>query len=214
MRSGRQSIRLAIVAVILLAASLLAHNVSHGEAVVARQPLRGLPDHLASWQGEERALPREILDVVRASDLVNRLYRDPAGDPILLYVGYYESQRTGSTIHSPKNCLPGSGWEPIHTGLAMIPLQGGRQIPVNEAVIQRDQQKELVFYWYQGRGRIIADEYAGKFWMVADAISRNRTDGALIRMITPMDDGASEARRRLTNFAQVLVPHLDEFIPQ
>jgi EpsI family protein len=214
MLSGPQSIRLRITTIILLAASLLLHSVSHGEPIVARQPLRELPYQLASWHGEERPLQRQVIDVVSASDLINRLYLNHEGQPVLLYVGYYESQRTGSTIHSPKNCLPGAGWEPIHTGLATISLQGGRQIVVNETLIQRGQDKQLVFYWYQGRGRVIADEYTGKFWMVADAISRNRTDGALIRVITPVGDEASEAQGRLTNFAQVLVPYLDEFIPK
>jgi EpsI family protein len=214
MLSRPQSIRLGITVVILLAASLLLHNVSHGEPIVARQPLRELPYQLAYWHGEERPLQRQVIDVVSASDLINRLYFDPTGQPILLYIGYYESQRTGSTIHSPKNCLPGAGWEPIHSGRATISLRDGREIVVNESVIQRDQDRQLVFYWYQGRGRVLADEYVGKFWMVADAISRNRTDGALIRVITPITDEQPAPRNRLMVFTQALVPYLDEFIPK
>jgi EpsI family protein len=212
--SRPQSIRLAITASILLGASLVLHSVSHGEPVVARRPLRELPYQLASWHGEERPLQREIVEVVNASDLINRLYLDPAGQPILLYVSYYASQRAGSTIHSPKNCLPGSGWEPIHSGPATISLAEGRQIVVKETLIQRDQEKQLVFYWYQGRGRVIADEYVGKLWMVSDAISKNRTDGALIRVITPVGTDQLEARRRLAGFTEVLVPYLDELIPK
>jgi len=213
MLSRSQSIRLGITTVILLAASSLLHSMSHGELIVARQPLGELPYQLASWYGEEHPLQHQVVDVVGASDLINRLYFDPTRHPVLLYVGYYESQRTGSTIHSPKNCLPGAGWEPIRSSLATISLQSGRQIVVNETLIQRDQDKQLVFYWYQGRGRVVADEYAGKFWMIADAISRNRTDGALVREITPIGDDQSDARSRLMNFTQVLVPYLDEFIP-
>jgi EpsI family protein len=81
-------------------------------------------------------------------------------------------------------------------------------------VIQQDQNKQLVFYWYQGRGRIIASEYAGKFWMVADAIHRNRTDGALVRLTTPLNDGEEKARTRLLNFTEILFPHLDELLPK
>jgi EpsI family protein len=84
---------------------------------------------------------------------------------------------------------------------------------VNQYVIQRDQNKQLVFYWYQGRGRVIASEYAGKFWMVADAIRRNRTDGALVRVITPMNDGEEKAFIRLVSFTQTLFPALHELIP-
>ena len=114
-------------------------------------------------------------------------------------MGYYGSQKTGDTIHSPKNCLPGAGWDPVRSGFATISAAGGRQIVVNEYVIQQDEDKQLVFYWYQGRGRVIASEYAGKFWMVGDAISRNRTDGALVRLNTPINDNEASARARLVS---------------
>jgi EpsI family protein len=90
----------------------------------------------------------------------------------------------------------------------------GKTVSINEYVIQRDRDKLMVFYWYQGRGRVIAGEYSGKFWMVADAISRNRTDGALIRVMTPIKDGESEAQSRLVSFTQSLVPYLNQFIPK
>jgi EpsI family protein len=213
MLSRTQSIRFGITVCILFASSLLLHSVGHGEPVVIRQPLRELPYELAFWRGEERPLPHEVLDVVRVNDFVNRLYVDPSGQPILLYVGYYESQRTGVTIHSPRNCLPGAGWEPIRSSLATISLPGGRQIVVNEALIQKDQDQQLVFYWYQGRGRVIADEFAGKFWLISDAIYRNRTDGALVRLLTPVSEQESGGRTRLVDFSRVLVPYLDQLIP-
>jgi EpsI family protein len=213
MPSRLQSIRLWISAVILLAASVSLRGVSHGERIVAREPLHNLPYQLAYWRGEERPLQPQIVEAVSVTDYTNRLYSDPAAEPILLYIGYYASQRTGSTIHSPKNCLPGAGWDPIRSGYATVSLTAGQAIVVNEYVIQRDQDKQLVFYWYQGRGRVTASEYSGKFWMVADAISRNRTDGALIRIITPIRNGDAEARARLVAFTQALVPHLNEVIP-
>jgi EpsI family protein len=210
----RQSVRWWITAGILLGASLLLHGVSHGESVAPRQPLRDLSFQLDNWQGQEHPLQRQILQAVGVSDYTNRLYRDRKGELVQLYIGYYDSQRTGDTIHSPKNCLPGAGWDPIRSGYATISLAGGRSIVVNEYVIQQDQDKELVFYWYQGRGRVIASEYWGKFWMIADAISRNRTDGALVRVITPISGGETAARERLLSFTQILFPHLDEFIPK
>jgi EpsI family protein len=205
--------RLGITAVVLFGATVLLNTVSHGEAVIPRQPVRNLAYTLGAWKGEERPLQQETVQVVGVSDYTNRLYGTQGSASIQVYVGYYSSQRTGDTIHSPKNCLPGAGWDPVHAGYVTIPLQYGRQIVVNEYVIQQDQNKQLVFYWYQGRGRVIASEYLGKFWMVADAISRNRTDGALIRMNTPINDGEPEARSRLVSFTQVLFPHLDELIP-
>jgi EpsI family protein len=149
------------------------------------------------------------------SDYTNRAYFGPSGaSPLSLYVGYYATQRAGDTIHSPKNCLPGSGWDPIRAGYATIPVPGGREIIVNEYIIQHDQYQALVFYWYQSRGRVIASEYAGKFWMVTDAISRNRTDGSLVRLVTSMGDGEVQARNRLVSFTQLLFPPLDELIPR
>lgn len=206
-------VRLWITAGVLLGASLLLHTVSHGETIVPRQPLSKLPYSLATWTGEERPMEERIVQAVSVSDYTNRVYFDPEQAAVQVYIGYYASQRTGDTIHSPKNCLPGAGWDPIYSGYATIPVPGGHQITVNEYVIQQDLNKQLVFYWYQGRGRVIASEYWGKFWMIADALSRNRTDGALVRLITPMSDGEANARARLVRFTQLLFPHLDNLIP-
>jgi EpsI family protein len=198
---------------LLIGATLLLNAVNHGEPVVPRHPLGDLPYTLGVWSGQEHPLEQRIVQAVSVSDYTNRVYLAQAEPPIQLYVGYYSSQRTGDTIHSPKNCLPGAGWDPIHSGYAPITVSGSRQIVVNEYVIGKGLDKELVFYWYQGRGRVIASEYSGKFWMVADAISRHRTDGALVRLITPINDGEVKAHARLVSFTQIIYPHLDEFIP-
>jgi EpsI family protein len=213
MLKSRESVRLWVTAGILLGAFVLLQTMSHGEAIVPRQPLHALPYALGPWTGEEQPLQDQVVQAVGVSDYTNRIYSQPAETPVQLYVGYYASQRTGDTIHSPKNCLPGSGWDPIQSGYATILVPGGHNIVVNQYVIQRDQNKQLVFYWYQGRGRVIASEYKGKFWMVADAIRRNRTDGALVRVVTPMNDGEDRARIRLVGFTQTLFPSLDELIP-
>src|ERR1700683_3650539 len=210
-RSG--SIRLGITAAILLGAFILLHSITHGEPVVPHQPLHDLSYTLGKWSGQERPLSEQIVQAVSVSDYTNRFYFAGGLAPVQLYVGYYASQKTGDTIHSPKNCLPGAGWDPVHSGYATIAVPFGRNIVVNEYVIQQDQNKQLVFYWYQGRGRVIASEYAGKFWMVADAISRNRTDGALVRVITSMNDGEDTARARLTTLTDTLFPSLDQLIP-
>jgi EpsI family protein len=210
-RSG--SVRLWITAAVLLSAFVFLQTMSHGEPVVPRQPLHDLPYMLGPWKGEEQPLQDRIIQAAGVTDYTNRTYSQLGEVPVQLYVGYYASQRTGDTIHSPKNCLPGAGWDPVRSGYARILVPGGHNIVVNEYVIQRDQSKELVFYWYQGRGRVIASEYKGKFWMIADAIRRNRTDGALVRVVTPMNDGTDGARIRLVGFTQRLFPSLDEFIP-
>jgi EpsI family protein len=214
MFSALGSIRLAVTAAVLLGAFILLHSASHGEPMISHRPLRDLPYTVGTWSGQESPLPERIVQAVSVSDYTNRFYFANGIAPVQLYVGYYASQKTGETIHSPKNCLPGAGWEPVRSRFATISVAGGRQIVVNEYVIQKDGNKQLVFYWYQGRGRITASEYAVKFWMVSDAISRNRTDGALVRLITPVNDGEASARMRLISFAQSLFPNLDAIIPR
>jgi EpsI family protein len=207
------SIRLWVTAAMLGGTLLMLHSVSHGEAIVPREPLSKLPYAFADWKGVESPLNPHVVEVVGVSDYTNRAYVDRTNATVLLYVGYYVSQRTGDTIHSPKNCLPGAGWDPIRSGHANVSIPDKGDIVVNEYLIQQDQERDLVFYWYQGRGRVIASEYWGKFWMVADAISRNRTDGALVRLITPIRDSEENARARLTSFTTIVFPHLQELIP-
>jgi EpsI family protein len=214
MLSSPAPLRLWTTVGVLLGAYVLLHTMSHGEPVILHQPLRDLPYTMGNWKGQEQPLPEQIIQAVGVSDYTNRVYFQPADPPVQLYIGYYASQRTGDTMHSPKNCLPGAGWDPISAGYATIPLTTARQIIVNNYIIQKDLNKQMVLYWYQGRGRVIASEYAGKFWMVTDAVSRNRTDGAMVRLITPMNDGEAKARMRLISFAQSLFPDLDAIIPK
>jgi EpsI family protein len=206
-------VRLWITAGLLIGAFVLLHSVSHGEAIVPHQPLHDLPYTLGNWTGTEQPFEERMMQAVGVSDYTNRVYSSRPVGFAQLYVGYYASQRTGDTIHSPKNCLPGAGWDPVQSGYTKISIPDGRQIVVNEYVIQQGLDKELVFYWYQDRGRVIASEYSAKFWMVADAISRNRTDGALVRLVTPMNDSEVDARARLVSFTQILFPHLENVIP-
>jgi EpsI family protein len=213
MHSFHSSVRLWITAGVLLGAFVLLHTASHGEAIIQRRSLHELPYTFSSWSGEEQPIETKIVHAVGVTDYTNRVYSQSGGAPVGLYIGYYGSQKTGDTIHSPKNCLPGAGWQPIKSGQATLTV-GGRKIVVNEYVIQQDLDKELVFYWYQGRGRVIASEYEGKFWMVADAITRKRTDGALVRLITPINDGETKAFARLTSFAQDSFPEIERILPK
>jgi EpsI family protein len=207
-------VRLWITVGVLLVAFALLHGVSHGEATVPHQALRELPLELGNWAGIEKPLSDRILQAVGVTDYLNRSYFSDEDGSVQLYVGYYSSQSSGDTIHSPKNCLPGSGWDPVQSDRASIALSSTHRIVVNEYIVQRGPERQLVFYWYQGRGRVTSSEYSSKFWMVADAISRDRTDGALVRVITPIRRSEGEARERLENFTRLVFPSLDAFIPQ
>ena len=202
-----------ITAGVLVGSFVLLHGLSHGEPVSLREPLRQLPLALDDWRGQDQPLEERIVKAVGVNDYVNRTYADHSGQPIGVYVGFYASQRTGETIHSPKNCLPGTGWEPVRAGRRTIALGSAPPIVVNEYLVEKDSNRYLVLYWYQAHGRVVASEYNGKVWLVVDAITRNRTDGALVRVFTPMKDGEDKARARAVQFVRALYPHLSKFIP-
>ena len=122
------------------------------------------------------------------TDYLNRGYWEPGMNKALLglYIGYFRSQRTGATIHSPKNCLPGAGWNPAQSSVYQLPLDDGRKVPINLYLIRKGLESEVVLYWYQSHGRVVASEYWGKFYLVYDALRLNRTDAALVRITVPV----------------------------
>jgi len=197
----------------LVAGIALLHGVSHGEPVALRQPLGHLSKAMDGWLGQDNPLEARIVSALGVSDYVNRAYMSDDGQPVDLYVGYYQSQRTGETIHSPKNCLPGAGWEPVRAGRLTIPMAGAPAIVVNEYLVEKGPVQYLVLYWYQAHGRVIASEYSGKAWLVFDAITRNRTDASLVRVLTSTRNGEDQARARAVQFVQALYPRLNTFIP-
>ena len=213
MRSHMFGGRFIITVGILLAGIVLLHGVSHGEPVPLRQPLGHLPMAMDGWLGQDDPLEARIVSALGVSDYVNRAYMSGGGQPVGLYVSYYRSQRTGETIHSPKNCLPGAGWEPVRAGRLTIPIAAAPAIVVNEYLVEKGPAQYLVLYWYQAHGRVIASEYRGKAWLVFDAITRNRTDEALVRVLTPTRNGEDQARAHAVKFVQALYPHLSRFIP-
>ena len=160
-------------------------------------------------------MPLDVREVLGNGDFLERLYkRNTYEPPVDLFVAYFPSQRTGSTIHSPQNCLPGSGWTPLEKN--RIQLAGpGTPVHVNRYVIVKGTDRELVLYWYQAHGRVVASEYWAKFYLVADAISLNRSDGALVRIITPLasNEDVGSAQKRAVQFEEQLIPRLGAYLP-
>jgi EpsI family protein len=201
-----------VIAVLLLARFYTAHLRSE-ETVVQREPLAALPLTIGSWQGHEAPpLADDVLAQLGVDDYVNREYFMAGSAPVGVYIGYYASQRQGDTIHSPQNCLPGAGWRPVETGIADL-RSGGRTVRVNEFVIQNGLDRQVVFYWYQGRGRIVANEYRNKALLMIDAARLHRTNGGLVRLIAPISSTAADAKAQLSAFAALLFPHLDRHLP-
>ncbi len=212
--SRQIKLRAVIAGAILLAATVLLHSVSHGEQIPIHRPLAQFPMTIGRWHGQDDPYSQHIVRAVGVDDYINRDYSDGQGPMIDLYVGYYETQQKGDIIHSPKNCLPGAGWEPVSGKRAMILITGRQSIPVNEYVIRKGLDELLVVYWYQEQGRAIASEYWGKFWLVADAMTRNRTDGALIRISMPVGNEFDQSRASIIRFVQLADPKLQAFLPR
>jgi EpsI family protein len=186
------------------------------DVIPVREPLAQLPASVAGWTGTDQHIDQETLDVLGNGDFLSRGYvREGQPAPIDLFIGYFPTQKTGSTIHSPKNCLPGSGW--IFDSSQYVDLQdtAGKAHRVGEYIISNGQMKQFVIYWYEAHGRSVASEYWAKVYLVSDAMRMNRTDGALVRIITPIlsDEEESQAKARAECFARQLAPLLTRFIP-
>ena len=206
------TIRVLIVVTLLALTAAVERTVSGAEAKVEREPLESLPYLLGDWQGRPATpLAKDIVAVLGVDEHIYRAYvRD--GIPLSLYAGYYDSQRRGDTIHSPQNCLPGAGWHPVSSGT--LQLEGiGEPVHVNRYVIQKELQRQVVLYWYHGRGRIIANEYTNKALLMWDAARLRRTNGGLVRIITPVTSSTEAAVEHASAFACTLVPALQRLMP-
>lgn len=150
-------------------------------------PLSGFPNSIATFErAGELAIPDQQRQRLQADELLHREYRDSSGQSLAMYVAYYGRQTGGSGIHSPSNCLPGSGWEPVeHDRVRANTIYG--PVEINRYLIEHGSGgRALVYYWYQGRGRVMADEYRVKFELVRDAILDRRTDDGLVRLVFPL----------------------------
>jgi EpsI family protein len=215
-----KSWRFAILFVLLLAGGLVVNAWEYlGEAHVERKSLGDFPKKIETWEqiGADAQFDKETLAVLRASDYVLRNYRGRDGRTVNFYVGYYASQRDGATYHSPLNCLPGSGWVMSDPGTITIAPKGRPAFVANKYLIQNGDHKELLVYWYQGRGRAVASEYWGKVYTVLDSVRMRRSDGAMVRITTAVNDSEPEALQAAlalaTDLAATSSTILPEFIP-
>jgi EpsI family protein len=212
----KSSLRFAILLVLILVAGALVNTWSYlGEAHVDRKELKDFPQTVGGWQktGVDQVLDDATLKVLRASDYLLRDFRKPDGQAATLYVGYYATQRTGATYHSPLNCLPGSGWMLSEPGKATITLPDGSSFVANKYVIQNGDYKSFMIYWYQGRGRNVASEYWGKIYTVLDSVRLRRSDGAMVRVTVPFRDSEAAAQQAAIEFASAASAVMPQFVP-
>lgn len=211
--------RLFVLAACLMGTSVWLDGKSHQLPMPLREPFAQLPYAVGAWNGAEQPdLDQKTLALLGVDDYVHRVYARPREAPVGLYVGYYESQRHGDTIHSPLNCLPGGGWEPVKKRRIPIVLPGLMEpVVVNSFVIQKGLDKLVVLYWYQSHGRIVASEYLAKGYMFRNAVATSRTDGAIVRITSPLDDfveGSEQAaEQRAVEFIQAIFPLLGRHLP-
>ncbi|MBE3112721.1 MAG: VPLPA-CTERM-specific exosortase XrtD [Acidobacteria bacterium] len=224
-------IRVLVVSACLIAGAVLIASASKSEVVPPRESFATFPIQIGTWRGEPAPrFDQQVLTVLGVDEYISRVYYRPDGRGVGLYVGYYQSQRQGDTMHSPLNCLPGAGWEPMRKvrPTLEVPIEatpspgntgvGTRAITINRIVIQKGLERQVVMYWYQSHGRVIASEYWGKIYTVVDSIRLRRTDSAMIRLISPVTGtdpaGEAAAEQAVTEFAREMFPLLSRYLPE
>jgi EpsI family protein len=181
--------------------------------------LNRFPQQLGGWTGTDIPIDKDVLNILGPGDFLLRIYQDKSQSKtpyVDVFIAYFPSQRAGDTIHSPQHCLPGSGWAPVENQRITLNTPGHKPFPANRYLIAKGDARELVLYWFWAHNRGVASEYWAKFYLVTDSIKMNRSDGALVRITTPMFPGetAEQAQQRILPFADDVMPLLDSYIPR
>jgi EpsI family protein len=210
--------RLFLVAGLLMLTISVKAFLNTSPPVPLRKPLIEFPEQVGDWQmvSSER-LTADVAGVLKADDYMARQYRERGtGKSVDIFVAYYKTQAAGESMHSPKNCLPGSGWTPVVNDEVFLKQNDkGQPIEVNRYIIENGADRALVLYWYQANGRIIANEYMGKFYLVWDALRTRRRDGAIVRLVVPLHRGEDPQKPLETGlqFARLATNSLPSFLP-
>ncbi len=220
MRSS--TLRFVLAALLIAAAAILLQARARSEVFPPRLPLKQFPEQLGVWTGTDIPIDSDVLNILGPGDFLLRIYQNQSYQNrqktpyIDLFIAYFRSQRAGDTIHSPQHCLPGSGWAPIENTHVTLTMPGHEPFPANRYLIAKGDARELVLYWFWAHDRGVASEYWAKFYLVTDSIRMNRSDGALVRITTPMFPGetAEQAEQRILPFASDIMPLLDNYIPR
>ncbi|MEE9424426.1 MAG: VPLPA-CTERM-specific exosortase XrtD [Methylococcales bacterium] len=179
-----------------------------------RRYFMDFPARIDPWHGKRTIMEKKYRDILKFDDYIMADFSDRIHPPVNLYVAYYESQRKGSSIHSPRSCIPGGGWQ-IQSVTNKTLDVNGHPVETNRVLIQKGKTRQLVYYWFDQRGRNLTNEYLVKWFLFWDALTRNRTDGALVRFTTVISgaEKLESAENRLIQFMQTATPLLDDYIP-
>ncbi len=182
--------------------------------VLLKRQLDNFPQKIGDFKRVgEQSFSAEVLNVAGVDKYIMWQYQDKTGYTLGLYIGYYRDQTEGSIIHSPKHCMPGSGWEPSLTKEVSITADNGKTYTINRMVLQKGMDKQIAHYWYQGRGRVLANEYIDRAFMIWDSLTRRRSDGSLVRITGAGNRGEADTRSQM-RFMASLLPELDKFLPR
>jgi EpsI family protein len=206
-------LRPVIAAVILIVGIFATRRLPAPNMPEARRALSEFPAAIDLWRSRDVPYEADVVRAIGADDYINRVYSG-AAPSIELYIGYYKDERSGERIHSPKNCLPGSGWEPVRSAQIQIGSIYGNPVLVNEYLVEQGSNRDMVLYWYQTRERIIASEYWAKYWLVADGLRHRTTDGTMVRIWTTAADGEERARGRAADFAGHVYPQVAKLLQE
>ncbi len=202
-----------LLCLFLLCAGLI-QFIEKSERIQPNKSFAQFPMKINNWEGNKGALDEEIYNILGVEDYILANYRKQDAGMVNLYIGFYQSQKEGDIIHSPKNCMPGAGWNIAETSIETVPInQNNTKIKVIKLLIVRGAEKQVVLYWFHSRGRIIASEYMQKIWLVYDSIFRQRTDGSFVRLVAPVNRDEKTTTNILKEFAVDLYPVLLDFIP-
>lgn len=205
--------RASLIALLLVAAWAARARLGAPRPATEAESLSTFPAAIGAWNGQDSPLDPDVVQIAAVDDYINRYYRSDDG-VLGLYVGYYKSQREGEALHSPMQCLPGAGWEPMTTESIPVLVAGAGPRIINKLLVQKGIDRMLVLYWYQTVKRVTASEYGRKIFLVADAFESGRTDVALVRVIAPIDprdaDGEANALRVSRPFAERVLPEVQK----
>lgn len=209
--------RFTSIVLLLLGTGVFLHNRRQNELVPARTAFTAFPNQLGDWKGQDIIISRDVLDILGAGDFLLRDYTAPRqAASVNLFIAYVPTQRSGDTIHSPQNCLPGAGWSPVESEIIWISLPGQVPFRASRHVFSRGTARQMAVYWYLAHGRAESSEYMAKFYLIADSIRFKRSDGSLIRLITPLrpTEADNAAQGRIIDLARNVVPILERYVPR